>query len=75
MVGMEQDVNKNPWEDKGERSLFCLAVLEEAFTEDGTFLLSVLKNEIGGMCPWQGGDKGWEQRRTKEENGLTAKSR
>ena len=29
MVGVEQDVNKNPWEDKGERSLFLLAVLEK----------------------------------------------
>lgn len=34
MVGMEQDVNKSPWEDKGERSLFCLAVLEKPSREE-----------------------------------------
>ena len=50
MVGMEQDVNKNPWEDKGERSLFCLAVLEKPSRRMG-HLCSVLKNGMGGVCP------------------------
>ena len=50
MVGVEQDVNKNPWEDKGERSLFCLAVLEKPSRRMG-HLCSILKNGVGGCAP------------------------
>ena len=60
MVGVEQDVNKNPWEDKGERSLFLLAVLEKPSRRMG-HLCSVLKNGVGGCAPDKWRRKGWEQ--------------
>lgn len=47
---------QNPREDKGERSLFCLAVLEKPSWRMG-HLCSVLKNGVGGVPLTNGGGR------------------